>query len=122
MSDESRIAYWVETVEEALAAVGLEATPDQLNQIANDVQIAHECYGMAFGHDSIPNPLAAEIKELKTKLDVERRKAVCPRCLGSGEEISIGPYHTGISQCLECRGEGSAEIARNAEGGKTSLL
>ena len=98
--------YWAECVSEALDEAGITATPQQISMVAEYVSGAHDNYGMAHGHDCIPNPLAGEVKQLKTALDIEKRKVVCPDCRGTGTVYSTGPYHCSTSQCSSCRGDG----------------
>ena len=57
--------YWEECIGEALEESGLEATREQVNNIASWIEGAHENYGMAHGHHYIPNPLEVDVKELK---------------------------------------------------------
>ena len=59
--------YWEECVEAMLEDVGMTATPEQVKQMASVVEGAHENYGMAFGHDCIPNPTETE-KDRQIKL------------------------------------------------------
>lgn len=57
--------YWNDCISEALNDVGLEATPEQVDAIAGFVEVSHDNYGMAYGHDAIPNPLLSEIGRQK---------------------------------------------------------
>jgi hypothetical protein len=98
--------YWKECIESALEDAGLPYTPTQLESVANDVRIAHEQYGMAYGHDAIPNPVKLENEKLKKELDSERNKRICHVCKGSGEERSYGPVHSSVTQCFKCHGSG----------------
>lgn len=98
--------YWTECIEEALDCAGLVATKDQIAIVADFVSGAHDNYGMAFGHDRIPNPMVEENRKLQESLDKERHKRVCKECKGSGEIIIYGPTHCSVSQCDKCRGEG----------------
>jgi hypothetical protein len=65
---EDKMDYWEECIAEALEAEGVSATPEQIRNIAGWVEGAHENYGMAYGHDCIPNPLSADVSELKRQL------------------------------------------------------
>lgn len=60
--------YWQECISEALDEAGIEASQEQIQTIAKIVSGAHENYGMAFGHDCIPNPVLAEVETLKKKI------------------------------------------------------
>ena len=60
--------YWEECITEALEEAGVTATKKQIDFIVGWVEGAHENYGMAYGHECIPNPLAADIDKLKSQL------------------------------------------------------
>jgi len=60
--------YWKECIEEAFCETGITATEDQIKTVIEWVEGAHDNYGMATGEDCIPNPMEAEINELKRKL------------------------------------------------------
>ena len=60
--------YWEECISEAFDAEGINATNEQIKNVASWVQGAHENYGMAFGYDCIPNPLREENDKLKKEL------------------------------------------------------
>ena len=98
--------YWSECVAIALEDARVPATTEQIELIAGAVESAHQNYGMAMGHDCIPNPLRAELDETKRKLELEQRKTVCRECDGHGSITTQGPYHSATSQCDVCRGEG----------------
>ena len=98
--------YWEECISEALEECGIKATDEQIQTIAGWAEGAHENYGMAFGHDAIPNPLIAEIEALKLELKKEQETVVCPECLGKGRLITLGPIHSYNSECSTCRSKG----------------
>jgi hypothetical protein len=98
--------YWLECVAEALEDAGIAASPEQIAKVAEWVEGAHDNYGMAHGHDCIPNPLREEIKVLQKDLRLERSKRACKDCNGTGQWVSHGPHHSAYSQCSTCRGEG----------------
>ena len=98
--------YWRECVDVALDEAGIVATEMQREMITEVIEGAFDCYGMAHGHDAIPNPLEAELKETKQALLTEKSKKTCPECGGKGETVSFGPIHKAVSQCWRCRGEG----------------
>ena len=98
--------YWIECTEEALEEAGLKATNDQIRAISEFIEGAHDSYGMAFGHDCIPNPLQAENNRLEKELSAEKSKIECDICHGVGRIISPGPCHSIDSGCWKCRGEG----------------
>src|ERR1700722_10749454 len=98
--------YWKTCVEEAVDELAISATPQQLKDLAEWIEGAHDNYGMAHGHDCIPNPLRLENEQLKHSLKIEQDKVICRECNGTGTIISHGPCHSSISQCDRCRGEG----------------
>lgn len=98
--------YWEECISAAFDDVGIEATEEQIKNVAFWVEGAHENYGMAHGHDCIPNPLKVENDKLRTELTKEREKVTCEVCNGRGEITTYGLHHSASSQCGKCRGEG----------------
>jgi len=62
--------YWREAAQCAIdeAGVNVMLLPEQWDAIAKSLQGSHECYGMAFGHECIPNPLQAEVRARDDKL------------------------------------------------------
>ena len=102
----SSIEYWRECVGIALDEAGLVATKEQIELIADAVCVSHDNYGMAFGHECIPDPRSEEIKKLQTALDNERNKVFCKECNGRGS-ITVNCYtRSATSQCWKCHGEG----------------
>lgn len=98
--------YWNECIKEAFEDAGINATDDQINTVVSWVEGAHENYGMAFGHDCISNPLKEENEKLQQQLKIEQEKRICGKCKGSGIEVTYGPYHSSMSSCYKCNGEG----------------
>jgi hypothetical protein len=98
--------YWKECVAEALDDAGIIATDEQINTVSEWVKGAHENYGMAFGHDCIPNHLEIENKNLLKELKKEKNKVMCSYCNGTGNLTSHGPVHSSYSTCYKCNGEG----------------
>lgn len=98
--------YWKECIQEAFDEAGIKASEEQMALVAETVEGAHENYGMAFGHDAIPNPLLAEISELNQKLNKEIQKRVCPDCKGKGIDVISFGTRCAVSECPKCRGEG----------------
>lgn len=101
----NRTEYW----EEAFAAALEEACipiPDagDLRRGARVLEGAHENIGLAF---RVPeNPLAGEVRELKTKLKHEQEMVHCRECSGRGRIITHGPAHSANSTCWKCNGSG----------------
>jgi len=100
--------YWHKCISEAFSEHGITATEEQIALVAEWVEGAHENYGMAFGHDAIPNPLKLENDDLKKKLATEKEKVFCRECNGSGRIIdNFGPSgRSSNSQCRKCNGIG----------------
>jgi len=98
--------YWGECISEAFEDAGIKATNEQISTVSGWVEGAHENYGMAFGHDCIPNPLVLENEKLLKEIIEERNKVTCEICAGTGETVSHGPCHSAYSQCYMCRGNG----------------
>jgi len=98
--------YWEECISYALDEVGIVATPKQIKSIARDVEVSHENFGMAFGHDAIPDPRKLEVEKLKKELKDEQDKVICTVCKGTGNETSYGGSLMSTSQCWKCKGEG----------------
>jgi len=98
--------YWKECVSEAFEDAGISATDAQIEVVTSWVEGAHDNYGMAHGHYNIPNPIVAEVADMKRALEQERAKVICNTCNGNGWITTPGPYHSSTSQCHKCFGEG----------------
>ncbi|MDP1772758.1 MAG: hypothetical protein Q8L15_10780 [Methylobacter sp.] len=101
--------YWKECISEAFDDAGITATDEQIGIVASWAQGARENYGMAHGHDCIPNPVREENEKLKRQLEKERQKKTCPVCDGKGRITTQGPHHSGNSGCWGCGGEGRVD-------------
>lgn len=98
--------YWNECISSALDEVDIVATKEQIESIAGDVEVSHENFGMAHGHDAIPNPLRTENDQLKNDLRTEREKVLCKTCKGRGSITTYRGTFQSTSQCWKCKGEG----------------
>ena len=104
----SDIKYWREAVDVALDEVGAfsllttEQREDMAKCLLNSAEMERECSG----EYNIPNPMRAEIKELKSKLDVERQKVGCRACNGHGSVTYNYGTLSSTSRCDRCNGEG----------------
>ena len=67
--------YWKECIAEAFEESGIKATDEQITNVAEWVEGAHENYGMAHGHDCIANPLEDELRQEKLKTKTAEEKA-----------------------------------------------
>lgn len=102
--------YWKICIEDGLCEVGISATEEQILELSEFVERAHENYDLYTGADCIPNPLELENQKLTKMLEEEREKVHCHKCNGRGRIYSQGPYHGGDSECWKCRGEGKVSI------------
>ena len=98
--------YWQECIAEALESAGIVASNQQRDLVAEFVESAHDNYGMAHGHDCIPNPLAEENKRLSKILQDEKSKVVCQECWGRGSVTYGDGVRSATSSCSSCHGEG----------------
>ena len=98
--------YWDECIREAFEDAGIDVKEHQIQTVINWVEGAFENYGLATGRDCIPSPIQIENDKLKSDLEKERNKVICPICKGAGSITTYGPVHSATSQCWKCRGEG----------------
>ncbi len=104
------MTYWEECLAVALEEAGAHATTEQIEKVADAIDHAHQNYGIAHGHDCIPNPLETENKRLAEQLKKEMSKVICQTCGGTGRIISHGPIHSYNNQCDKCCGEGKHSL------------
>jgi DnaJ-class molecular chaperone len=98
--------YWRECLASSFEEHGISATADQIKMAAEDVQGAHENYGMAF-HAPSENPLCDELSKAKAELRAEKEKVCCRVCHGKGSiTVPFGVGRVSISSCYSCNGEG----------------
>lgn len=102
--------YWEEAVISSLEEFGVSVSEEQTAGIARDMEVAHEQYGMAFGHDVADKNLIAaraqEMADLRAEIRTERDKVTCKTCKGTGRLIVNGPAHSSESMCYKCGGAG----------------
>ena len=67
--------YWKECISEAFEDAGLTATDEQKDTVTSWAYGAHENFGLANGHDAIPNPQTLENDKLSKDLREQRDKA-----------------------------------------------
>lgn len=83
--------YWEECISQAADECGLVLTEEQLRFLTEAVKGSHESYGMAFGHDSIPNPLTGEITALKARIhELEEGHLKCIQGIKEGAAARRG--------------------------------
>lgn len=61
--------YWEECISEAFIEVGISATQEQIEQVAEFVEVSHDNYGMFTGSDVATSNYHAE-KESKHKREI----------------------------------------------------
>lgn len=102
--------YWTESVEASFNDAGIAATKEQIENVAGDMEICHEQYGMVSGDEVASQNFHAareqEIANLRRELYNEREKTICHTCNGSGTITVNGPCHSASSQCWKCNGQG----------------
>jgi len=69
------MGYWLECISEAFDDAKITATKDQIKIVSEVVQGGSENYGLYKSADCIPNPLEAEIKELKAQHKEDMQEA-----------------------------------------------
>jgi len=92
MMQDKTMDYWTECIEIAFEESGIAATKEQIENVAGCVEGAHENYGMAHGHDAIPNPVESraqeELRELKAEQERQRQweysTKPCKECTTTG--------------------------------------
>lgn len=103
--------YWKECITEAFGEIGIEATKEQINEMAEWVEGAHENIGMSTGAHAIPDPVksAAERELVKIKRsqafhdDWVATTTPCKECFTTG----VRKEHWGIkTTCHHCDGKG----------------
>jgi DnaJ-class molecular chaperone len=98
--------YYKECIEEAFEDAKITATKEQMDTVISWVEGAAENEGLATGRECIPNPVQLENEALKSNLEREKEKAICPACNGHGRIVTQGPCHSSDSECFKCRGDG----------------
>ena len=91
--------YWKECIAEAFDDVGIEASKEQIDTVAEWIAGAHENYGMAFGHDCIPNPMESEVEKLKThikKIEEAHENRIIGIKKGVAQRRKVSPYNVHI--------------------------
>ncbi len=104
MNDPQR-DYWTECIETAFEDCDIDATLEQIEAVAGDVEASHDNYGLALYQPS-GDHRDTEIAKLKKALAEERAKVPCSECGGRGRIITQGPVHSSNSECYVCDGEG----------------
>ena len=103
--------YWEECIAQALEDAGIEASKDQLDIVVKWVEGAHDTYGMAFGHDAIPDPVETQaqedLRELRKSIsyhdDWVASTDPCRACATTGH-VNDGWGRN--QRCIKCDGDG----------------
>lgn len=106
MSSETVKDYWRDCISDAAEECGAVLTLDQINAIAEAAQGAHDTYGMFVYEPPVGEIERLESARLRRELEIERSKVTCPNCKGHGSIFGYGPYHSSVSRCDKCNGEG----------------
>lgn len=102
--------YWQECIETAFEDMGIKATSQQMKEVADYVEGAHENYSMAHGYDCIGSPSESqtqqELRTLKQKIADKKQwvlsTKICPDCVDGFQTDGWGRNHS----CDMCRGKG----------------
>ncbi len=105
------MSYWQECIENAFEESGIIATEQQIKEVVECVEGGFENYGMAFGHDCIPDPVETrtqeELRELKRGIENHEnwvnRTTACKACTTTGW-VRDGWGREQI--CYNCNGNG----------------
>ncbi len=94
--------YWTECIEASFEEAGIKATKEQIELVAGDVEVSSENYGMAHGHDAIPNPRDADVDRVTKRLEQMKqeldqavfcyKKNVASRHRCNVEDVSIDEH------------------------------
>lgn len=103
--------YWIECISEALSESGVNASEDQINNIAEFVEGAHENYALATGNDVADSNFISDdtikLSELKASIDEHKRweqsTEPCKQCNTSG--IILDDWGRD-QKCRTCDGSG----------------
>lgn len=116
-----QIDIWSEVLDEAFCKNGVNATPEQISKIAEDVEAARENWAEFTGELVAQSNFYASRNDEKTRLlaelDYEREKEPCPACKGgtlmvpvmNGQMAPIG------SGCHKCDGRGGYNPTKKEE-------
>lgn len=100
--------YWPICVEEAIGELEIAATDEQIEMLAERMQIAHETRAE---YSPAPSPDRGELERAKALLQAEKEKfdaprGLCPRCKGKGRTAGGTTTYFCWNQCASCSGEG----------------
>ncbi len=62
-------SYWADCINEAFSDAGIDANNNQIKNVIQWVEGAHENYGMATGSEFIPSPIDGEIERLNKEIE-----------------------------------------------------
>lgn len=92
----SNLDYWIEAVSESFDGVGLVATPKLIEQVAENMQGAHEEIGQAIHEPE--HPAVQEVENLKRQAAHKEELVICQACHGRGFTIDR-------VRCRVCNGD-----------------
>ncbi|MDX1117068.1 hypothetical protein GOL29_03330 [Sinorhizobium medicae] len=106
------VDYWADALGDALCEIDKfnALTSEERAKVAKSLHMAHECYGIAFGHDVISRNYSAARRDeegrLRKEVQRERDKVVCRECGGAGRlRYNSGPWAVDTG-CMKCNGDG----------------
>lgn len=102
--------YWRDCIAEAFEESKIEATAEQIDNVAAWAESAHENYRMATGDDVADANLSAsrerEKGDLLKALHREQDKVTCRKCKGRGHFVEHYGSRSSEIECWECHGAG----------------
>lgn len=102
--------YWACIVDEVIPDAGVTLTPEQREEILENICAHAEMEGEASGRHVFDANLSAsrqrEIEDAKKALRFEEEKLTCGTCNGRGTTTTYGGTMQCTSRCYECNGDG----------------
>jgi DnaJ-class molecular chaperone len=103
-------AYWACIVDEVIPDAGVTLTPEQREEILENILAHASMEGEATGRNIWDANLSAsrqrEIDDAKKALRHEEEKLICRSCNGRGTRTTYGGTMQCTSRCDECDGNG----------------
>lgn len=116
MTDSAKLDYWEECLADSFQEHGITVTREQLHAIADDVEGAHDCYGMAFYTPPASDRISVIESEWKAKFDRLQREFDAYRCNAE----------TAVKQALHQHSDAQVTIGEYGEvlrhGGRTEVI
>ena len=100
--------YWRMSLEGALDRCEINATSEQIEELAGCCKGIADVERQYTGEELISDPMKDEVETLKKRLATELARIVCPECRGIGSFRIDGPSHYSNHTCRKCGGRGIA--------------